>query len=190
MLLKNIALGLLSLCLIGSSIPSEAGMVSKAAKGYAAYKTYKVAKKAAPVVKSLIKNKKVVQNGIRDSKKPLMNNELKTGAYGKVKQSPEKGLQYHHMPSTKQIEKYGVKKDDGITMGMENDRHFLTRTYKNGNKPILRGNEAPREALGRDVKDARQIYQDNGRYNKDVRKALQDTIKKNKEKFPNLYKKP
>lgn len=189
MLFKNIVLGLLSLCLIGTSVPSEAGMLSKAAKGYTAYKTYKVAKKVVPAVKSLVKNKKIVQNGIKDSKKPLMKNEFKTGEYDKVKQIPEKGLQYHHMPSTKQIEKYGVKKDDGIAMGMENDRHFLTRTYKNGNKPILRDNEAPRKALGRDIKDVRKIYQDNGKYSQEVRKSLQEVVKQNKEKFPDLYNK-
>lgn len=189
MLLKKIALGLLSLCLIGTSVPSEAGMVSKAAKGYAAYKTYKVAKKAAPAVKSLVKNKKVVKDGVKDSTKPLMKKELKVGEYGKLKQSPEKGVDYHHMPSSKQMEKYGVKKDDGIAMGVEKDRHSLTRTYKGRNREHLNGNETPREALARDIKDARQIYQDNGHYNKNVRESLQEVVKKNKEKFPDLYKK-
>lgn len=190
MLLRKIAIGLLSLCLIGTSVPTEAGMVSKAVKGYAAAK---IVQKAAPIIAKKLaqkRAKKVVQDGVKDSTKSLMKKELKVGEYGKIKQSPEQGLQYHHMPSTKQIEKYGIKKDDGIAMGMENDRHFLTRTYKNGNKPILRDNEATREALGRDIKDVKRIYEDNGKYNPEVRKALQDVIKQNKEKFPYLYKKP
>lgn len=86
-------------------------------------------------------------------------------------------------------EKYGVKKDDGIAMGVEKDRHSLTRTYKGRNREHLNGNEAPREALARDIKDARQIYQDNGHYNKNVRESLQEVVKQNKEKFPDLYKK-
>lgn len=190
-MLKKIALGLLSLCLITPSIPSEAGMVSKAAKGYAAYKTYKVAKKASPAVKKLVKNRKVIKDGVKDSTKPLMKKELKVGEYGKMSSKhKEEGLDYHHMPSTKQMEKYGVKKNDAVSMGMQHDRHTLTRTYKGGNKPILRNNEAPREALARDIKDARQIYQDNGHYGKNVRESLQEVVKQNKEKFPHLYKKP
>jgi hypothetical protein len=189
MLFKNIAIGLLSLFLIGNAIPTEAGMVSKAAKGYVAAK---LAQKAAPIIAKKIaqnKAKKVAQDGVKDSTKPLMKKELKVGDYGKLKQSPEKGVDYHHMPSSKQMEKYGVKKDDGIAIGVEKDRHSLTRTYKGRNKEHLGNNEKPRESLGRDVKDARQIYQDNNQYNKNVRESLQETIKKNKEKFPDLYKK-
>lgn len=120
-----------------------------------------------------------------------MKKELKVGEYGKMSSKyKEEGLDYHHMPSTKQMKKYGVKKNDAVSMGMQHDRHTLTRTYKGGNKPILRNNETPREALVRDIKDARQIYQDNGHYGKDVRGALQEVVKQNKGKFPDLYKKP
>ena len=189
MIFEKIALGLLSLCLLGTSLPSEAGIASKGVKGYVAAK---VVQKTAPVIaKKIIQNKakKVVQNSTKDSTKPLLKKELKVGEYGKIKQSPEPGLQYHHIPSTKQIEKYGIKKDNGIAMGMQNDRHTLTRTYKNGNKPILKNNETARQALGRDIKDAKTIYQDNGKYTPEVRKSLKEIIKKNKEKFPKLYNK-
>lgn len=103
MLLKKITLGLLSLCLIGTTIPSEAGMFSKAAKEYV---VAKAVKKVAPsIVKKAAQNKakKVVQNRVSDStkqltkkqadnlakksekeklaKKPLINGELKVGRY-------------------------------------------------------------------------------------------------------------
>lgn len=191
MLLKNIALGLLSLCLIGGTLPVEAGIVSKGAKGYVAAK---VVQKAAPTIaKKFIAKRplKIVQNGVKDSTKPLMKKELKVGEYGKMtKNYKEEGLDYHHMPSTKQMEKYGVKKNEAISMGVQHDRHTLTRTYKGGNKPILKNKESPRDALARDVYDAKQIYQDNGKYNQNVRQSLQEVVKQNKGKFPNLYKKP
>lgn len=133
--------------------------------------------------------KRIVQTATKDTTKPLLKKELKVGTYGKLKQSPERGLDYHHMPSTKQIEKYGVKKDGGIAIGMEHDRHSLTRTYKSGNKSILKENEAPRNALAKDVRDAKQIYQHNGLYHKNVRESLKDVIKQNQEKFPELYNK-
>lgn len=189
MLLNKIAIGLMSLCLIGTSLSAEAGIVSK---GINVYVATKIVQKTVPVITKKIaekKAKKVVQDGIKDSTKPLLKNELKVGKYGTLKQSPEKGLDYHHIPSTKQIEKYGIKKDDGIAMGMQHDRHTLTRTYKNGNKQILRENEAPRDALAKDIKDNKQIYKDNGHYNNNIRDSLQNVIKQNKEKFPELYKK-
>lgn len=87
------------------------------------------------------------------------------------------------------MEKYGVRKDEGIGMGMERDRHSLTRTFKGKNREILGSNEKPREALARDIRDSRRIYQDNNMYTKEVRESLQESIKQDKEKFPNLYKK-
>ncbi len=71
MLLKNIALGLLSLCLIGTSVPSQAGMFSKAAKGYVAAKA--VQKVAPAIAKKIAQNKakKVAQNGVVNSTKQL-----------------------------------------------------------------------------------------------------------------------
>lgn len=46
-----------------------------------------------------------------------------------------------------------MKKGDGIAIGTQQDRHILTRTYKNGNKEVLKQNETPREALARDIVD-------------------------------------
>lgn len=161
--------------------PAEAGVISKATKGIL----------VAQGVKLLVKqnSKRVVSAGVKDTTKPLVKGELKVGSYGKLKQSPERGLDYHHIPSAKQMEKYGVRKDEGIGMGMERDRHSLTRTFKGKNREILGSNEKPREALARDIRDSRRIYQDNNMYTKEVRESLQESIKQNKEKFPNLYKK-
>ena len=191
MIFEKIALGLLSLCLLGTSLPSEAGIASKGVKGYVAAK---VVQKTAPVIaKKIIQNKakKVVQNSTKDSTKPLLKNELKVGEYGKMSSKHgEKDLDYHHIPSTKQMEKYNVKRNDAVSIGMQHDRHTLTRSYKSGNKPILKNNEAPRDTLARDIKDQKKILQDNNLYDQKAREALQEVIKQNKDKFPNLYKKP
>lgn len=175
----------LLICCICSASTVNAGVVSKVSKGYT---VYKIGKNVSPLVRSKL-TKKVLKSGTKDSTKPLVKNELKVGEYGKLKQSPSKELQYHHIPSTKQIEKFGIKKDNGIAIGMQSTRHSLTRTYKNGNKQILKNNETPRDALARDIKDTKRIYEDNGHYSPEVRKSLQETIAQNKSKFPELYKK-
>lgn len=67
MIFKKIALGLLSLCLLGTSLPSEFGIDSKGVKGYVAAK---VVQKTTPVIaKKIIQNKakKVVQNSTKNS---------------------------------------------------------------------------------------------------------------------------
>lgn len=178
---KNIMVCFLSAFLINCH-DAEAGIISKVAKGAVIVQGSKIIAKQA--------TKKFIKNGVKDSTKPLLKNELNVGQYGKMIKNREPGLDYHHMPSTKQIEKYGVKKNDGISMGLQHDRHSLTRTYKNGNKPILKNNEAPRDALARDIKDQKKILQDNNLYDQKARNALQEVIKQNKDKFPNLYKKP
>lgn len=181
--LKKLFVSLLSVAFLATTPNiSDAGIFSKTVKGVG----------TGLVVKSISRaiGRKVIQNAEKDTGKALLKNELKVGKYGNLKQSPEKGLDYHHMPSTKQIEQYGVKKNDGIAMGVEHDRHSVTGTYKSGNKPILKANESPREALGRDVRDMRQIYQKNGLYDANVRKSLQDVIEQNKTAYPNLYTKP
>ena len=118
-----------------------------------------------------------------------MNNELKVGKYNKIQQYKEKYLEFHHIPSTKQIEKYGLKKKDGISIGVQEERHALTRTHGNGNKKILKNNETMRDASANDIKDMRKIYRENGSYSKETRNALKEVIKQNKESFSNQYKK-
>lgn len=128
--------------------------------------------KAVVAVKAIQKVKK-----IKDGSKPLLNNELKVGKYNKIQQYKEKDLEFHHIPSTKQIEKYGLNKKDGISLGVQKDRHALTRTHGNGNKKILKNNETMRYALAKDIKDMRKIYRDNGLYNKKTRESLPGSYK-------------
>lgn len=149
----------------------SAGVISKGTKAVAAVKTIKKIKK------------------IKDGSKPLLKNELKVGKYNKMQQYKEKDLEFHHIPSTKQIEKYGLKKKDGISIGVQRERHALTRTHGNGNKKILKNYETMRDALASDIKDMRKIYRENGLYNKETRNALKEVIKQNKESFSNQYKK-
>lgn len=153
------------------STNAYSGIVSKGAK-------------AVAVVKVVSKVKK-----IKDGSKAILKKELTVGKYGKIGKQREPNLDYHHIPSTKQIEKYGINKKDGVSIGVQHDRHGLTRTYKNGNKKILKDNETMRESLARDVKDMRKIYRDNGLYNNNTREALKEVIKQNKESFPSHYKK-
>ncbi len=159
------------------STTSSAGIISKGVKTAAAVK-------AAQFI-----SKKIVKNNNKDSTKPLLKKELDVGIYKDQRLNPEKGLDYHHIPSAKQIEKFGIKRNDGVSIGVQSDRHSLTRTYGNGNKKILKENETIRDSLARDIKDLKQIYKDNGLYNKDTRNALKKVIEKNKEKFNEKYKK-
>ena len=178
---KKLFITLFSASLLIVASPAEAGLGSKIIKGAIVYQGVKQGSKLIA--------KKTIKNAQKDSTKPLLKNELKVDKYSKLKQNPEKGLDYHHIPSTKQIEKSGIKKGDGIAIGTQHDRHGLTRTYKNGNKEVLKQNEKPREALARDIADYKKISQDNGLYGQQTRDALKEVIKQNKEKFPNLYNK-
>ncbi len=149
----------------------SAGLISKGVKTVAVVKTIKKIKQ------------------IKDGSKPLLKNELKVGKYNKIQQFKEKDLEFHHIPSTKQIEKYGLKKKDGISIGVQKERHALTRTHGNGNKKILKNNETMRDALANDIKDLKNIYKKNGLYSKETRNALKEVIKQNKESFSDKYKK-
>ena len=53
----------------------------------------------------------------------------------------------------------GVSKEDGIAIEMQPARHTQTRTYGNKNKDPELLKETPREALGRDIKDVKKVYQ-------------------------------
>ena len=59
-----------------------------------------------------------------------------------------------------------------LNFGLEHDRHTLTRTYKSGNKSILKNNETPRDALAREKEEAYSaawvfIKDSNERFNND-----------------------
>ncbi|MBD2782970.1 RHS repeat domain-containing protein, partial [Xenorhabdus szentirmaii] len=123
----------------------------------------------------------------------LLPGEGGVGAYGKLPGVPGDDLTGHHMPSAEYMkQRFGKSKRETIAMQMEHKypsnkgRHPLTRTYSR--RPFL--DETPREALARDIKDARKIYRDQGLYTKAIKKGLKETITQNKDTFPEIFKKP
>lgn len=172
----------------------EAGIISKTAKAYVAGK---VIQKAAPVIAKKLADKAAKKAAKKQlAQEALRKNELKVGKYEdltagrpKAKKLGEQTeqLDAHHMPSTNYIKNQGIQKGDGIAMEMQPARHSQTRTYGNKDPELLK--ETPREALGRDIKDAKKVYQENGVYDSKVRESLQEVIKQNKEAYPDLYKK-
>lgn len=172
----------------------EAGVISKTVKTYVAGK---VIQKTAPIITKKMADKVAKKAAKKQlAQQPLRKNELKVGKYEdliagrpKARQLGEQTeqLDAHHMPSTKYIKNKGLEKGDGVAMEMQPERHSQTRTYGNKDPALLQ--ETPREALGRDIKDARKVYQENGVYGPKVREALQEVIKQNKDNNPNLYKK-
>ena len=123
----------------------------------------------------------------------LLQGEGKVGTYRNLKAAGSKGdnITPHHMPSTNHMETHGVAKNDGIAMNMEHPhpgtggRHRSTATY--GNTSDV--NMTSRDALAAGVKDARQIYQNQGLYSPAVRQSLQEVIWENKSAFPLLFSK-
>ena len=170
----------------------EAGLFSKAAKAYVAGQ---VVKKSAPIIAKKLAAKAAKK---QLAKEALRKNELKVDTYEKpVMNRPRakklgeqtEQLDAHNMPSNNYMKNKGVSKEDGIAIEMQPARHTQTRTYGNKNKDPELLKETPREALGRDIKDVKKVYQENGQYNANVRESLQEVAKKNKEQFPDLYKK-
>jgi len=98
----------------------------------------------------------------------LLPGEGKVGTYKELLKSRRKGdnITPHHMPSADYMKNHGVAKNDGVCMNMEQPtpgvggRHRQTRSYGSGGNP----NETPRDALARDIRDARKIYQKGGAY--------------------------
>jgi hypothetical protein len=159
-------------------IVGEAGILKSGIKSIV---VTKIVKKAA---------KKVAAKQAARTVSPIIKNELNVVRYGSKKNFRTRGLDYHHIPSAKQMEAYGVKAKDGVSVGMEHGRHTLTRTHGHLNKDILIKGEKPREALARDIKNQRSIYRNDNLYDKSVRESLKETIKLNKELHPTLFKKP
>jgi len=125
--------------------------------------------------------------------KELLPGEGKVGTYKELQKIRQKGdnLTPHHMPQSAYMEKKGIVSQNGVCMMMEHPypgtggRHRSTFTY--GKQPDMSLN--PREQLARDIFDARTIYQRHNLYTSEISQALKKVIRKNKESFPNLYKK-
>jgi hypothetical protein len=119
----------------------------------------------------------------------LLPGELQTGTYRTLIDLGKKGdkLTPHHVPSAEFMKQFGVKRDEGVSLMMEHPtiggRHRQTRTY--GVSPNLA--ETPRQALARDIRDARNIYMRAGLWNDAARDALREIIYLNKVKFPHLF---
>ncbi len=174
----------------------EAGVFSKTAKAYVAGK---VIQKAAPVVTKKMADKAAKKEAKKQlAQEALKKNELKVDNYEKLVMNRTRAkkmgdqteqLDAHHIPSNNYIKNKCISKEDGIAIEMQPARHTQTRTYGNKNKDPQLLKETPREALGRDIKDVKKVYQENGQYNEKVRESLQEVVRKNKEQFPDLYKK-
>ena len=94
------------------------------------------------------------------------------------------------------LKKAGIKRNDGVSMNMEQPhpgtggRHRRTYTYGlSGEKLNDYLNLSYRDALARDIWDARRIYMKDGLYTPKIRKSLRDVIQLNKELYPELFKK-
>lgn len=107
------------------------------------------------------------------------------------------------------MKKFGVDAREAIAVNVEKTRHSLTRTYKGRNNGILKDNEAPRDALARDIRNMRDIYRYEKKdllkrnknesdadfklrekeYESNLRESAKDVIKRNKDKFPHLFNK-
>ena len=103
--------------------------------------------------------------------------------------SPGDNLTPHHMPSANRMSQEGVSRDNGIAMKMEQPfpgsggRHRQTANYgtqADADMPL-------RDALAFNIRDARRIYQSEGRYTPEIRRGLQDTIQRNREMYPDLF---
>lgn len=205
----------LTLLLIILPITSNAGFFKKGVKGYVASRVIsksikKVAAKriAAKSVKgfstkNLNKLSKLEKQELKKAKKieisksPLEKDELTVGKYKQlIKKTSDdnqltnnsRSLEVHHMPSTEVLKRNGIDKGDGIAVKLLKERHQATRTYGGRNTEDIKS-ETMRDALARDVKDFRNLYKHDTSLNQKTRDIAKDVIKKNKEAFPDKFKK-
>lgn len=130
--------------------------------------------------------------------KALLTNEGKVGTY---KQLVKQGTAFdnitpHHMPSAEKMKQVGIKRNDGVSMNMEQPhpgsggRHRETYTYGlSGEKSKEYLNLSFRNALAHDILDARRIYIKDGLYTAEIRESFREVIKRNKELYPHLFDK-
>ncbi|MEG0259461.1 MAG: hypothetical protein RR651_06265 [Lysinibacillus sp.] len=129
---------------------------------------------------------------------PLLPTEGKVGTF---KELAKQGTAFdnitpHHMPSAAKMKQAGVKRNDGVSMNMEQPhpgvggRHRETYTYGlSGNKLEEYLNLSYRDALSHDILDARRIYMKDGVYTPEIRAGILNTIRKNRELYPELFNK-
>lgn len=136
--------------------------------------------------------------GTKGTGKALLTNEGKVGTY---KQLVKQGTAFdnitpHHMPSAEKMKQAGIKRNDGVSMNMEQPhpgtggRHRETYTYGlSGEKSKAYLNLSFRDALAHDILDARRIYIKDGLHTAEIREGLREVIKRNKELYPHLFDK-
>jgi RHS repeat-associated protein len=126
--------------------------------------------------------------------KRLLKGEGAVGTYGDLIDQGSKfdDITPHHIPSAKHMEvKYGVKRDDGIAINMEQPnkggggRHRRTWTYGNSADVKM----STRDATAAGVRDLRKIYMNDGLYGPYMRKQLLELIKQLKNCQPQGMKK-
>ena len=125
----------------------------------------------------------------------------KEGKVGKFKELAKQGTAFdnitpHHMPSAAKMKQAEVKRNDGVSMNMEQPhpgvggRHRETYTYGlNGIKLEEYLRLSYRDALAHDILDARRIYMKDGVYTPEIREGLLQTIRKNRDLYPELFNK-
>ncbi|WP_327987130.1 WXG100 family type VII secretion target [Bacillus wiedmannii] len=136
------------------------GKIAKVGKGV------KMTAKATEAVNKAKKVPVEKVNGVNGADKALLTNEGKVGTY---KQLVKQGTAFdnitpHHMPSAQKMKQAGIKRNDGVSMNMEQPhpgtggRHRETYTYGlSGEKSQAYLNLSFREALSHDILDARKF---------------------------------
>ena len=153
---------------------------------------------AQNTVMQIVGNKDGGGERIKGIANPLLPTEGKVGTF---KELAKQGTAFdnitpHHMPSAAKMKQAGVKRNDGVSMNMEQPhpgvggRHRETYTYGlSGNKLEEYLNLSYRDTLTHDILDARRIYMKDGVYTPEIRAGLLNTIRKNRELYPELFNK-
>jgi|KBSSwiStaDraftv2_1062776.scaffolds.fasta_scaffold396879_2 hypothetical protein len=159
-------------------------------------RTTKLGKKGDPpktaVAKTAKKSGAASSGGGTTAAPALLPGECAVGTFNDLVKKGKRGdnLTPHHIPSDTFMKEKGVAgytRGTGICIMMEQPatggRHRQTSTY--GRSPDL--SQTPKQALDREIADARKIYKDAGLHTPQVEASLQDIRKKNKAAFPGVF---
>jgi len=123
----------------------------------------------------------------------LLPGEGKVGAYGKLNAEGIKkdNLSAHHMPHDSYMRSRGVKKNEGVSMMVEDPYPGTGGRHREIHKILKKqdANKQPRDALAESVKVTRDVYKKDGVYTQEVRQSVKQVIEENKKLYPNLFKK-
>ena len=137
--------------------------------------------------------KKAVERAQVQQAKKLLPGEGKVGAYGKLNAEGIKkdNLSAHHMPHDSYMRSRGVKKNEGVSMMVEDPYPGTGGRHREIHKILKKqdANKQPRDALAESVKVTRDVYKKDGVYTQEVRQSVKQVIEENKKLYPNLFKK-